>query len=54
MGLAEDGVGYALDEHNKSLVSAKMISELESEKAKIVSGQIKVHDYMSDNSCPAK
>ena len=54
MGLAEDGVGYALDEHNKSLVSAKMIESLEAEKAKIVSGKIKVHDYMSDNSCPAK
>ena len=54
MGLAEDGVGYALDEHNESLVNAKMISMLEAEKAKIVSGQIKVHDYMSDNSCPAK
>ena len=54
MGLAEDGVGYALDEHNKSLVSAKMISALEAEKAKIVSGEIKVHDYMSDNTCPVK
>ena len=54
MGLAEDGVGYAIDEHNESLVSAKMVAALESEKAKIVSGQIKVHDYMSDNSCPAK
>ena len=54
MGLAEDGVGYALDEHNESLVSAKMVSTLEAEKAKIVSGQIKVHDYMSDNSCPVK
>ena len=54
MGLAEDGVGYALDEHNKTLVSAKMISELEAEKAKIVSGAIKVHDYMSDNTCPVK
>ena len=54
MGLAEDGVGYALDEHNESLVSANMISSLEAEKAKIVSGEISVHDYMSDNSCPAK
>ena len=54
MGLAEDGVGYALDEHNETLVSADMISKLEAEKAKIVNGQIKVHDYMSDNSCPVK
>ena len=54
MGLAEDGVGYAMDEHNESLVNAMMVSALEAEKAKIVSGQIKVHDYMSDNTCPAK
>ena len=32
----------------------QMISALEAEKAKIVSGEIKVHDYMSDNTCPAK
>lgn len=54
MGLAEDGVGYALDEYNESLVNAQMISTLETEKAKIVNGQIKVHDYMSDNNCPVK
>jgi len=54
MGLAEDGVGYALDEHNEMLVNSTMISAIESEKSKIVSGQVKVHDYMSDNTCPAK
>ena len=54
MGLAQDGVGYALDEYNQGLVSAEMISKLEAEKAKIVNGQIKVHDYMSDNTCPVK
>ena len=54
MGLAEDGVGYALDEYNESLVNPTMVAALEAEKAKIVNGQIKVHDYMSDNSCPAK
>lgn len=54
MGLAQDGVGYALDEYNESLVSAEMVSKLEAEKAKIVNGQIKVHDYMSDNTCPVK
>ncbi len=54
MGLAEDGVGYALDEYNESLVNSQMISTLETEKAKIVNGQIKVHDYMSDNNCPVR
>ena len=54
MGLAQDGVGYALDEYNEGLVSAEMVSKLEAEKAKLVNGQIKVHDYMSDNTCPVK
>jgi basic membrane protein A len=54
MGLAEDGVGYALDEHNKSLVTSDMMAALESETAKIISGAKKVHDYMSNDTCPAK
>jgi basic membrane protein A len=52
MGLAEDGVGYALDNNNEALVNEKMISALEAEKKKIINGSLKVHDYMSDNSCP--
>jgi basic membrane protein A len=52
MGLAEDGVGYALDNNNEALVNDKMISALEAEKKKIINGSLKVHDYMSDNSCP--
>jgi basic membrane protein A len=52
MGLAEDGVGYALDDNNETLVNSTMISALEAEKKKIISGSLKVHDYMSDNSCP--
>jgi basic membrane protein A len=52
MGLAEDGVGYAMDSNNASLVSANMLSKVEAAKAGIQSGMIKVHDYTSDNSCP--
>ena len=52
LGLAEDGVGYAMDEHNASLVSDEMKAAVEEAKAKIISGEITVHDYMSDNSCP--
>ena len=54
MGLANDGVGYAMDSNNASLVSAEMVSALEAAKLKIISGSLKVHDYMSDNACPAK
>ena len=53
MGLAEDGVGYALDENNADLITDEMSAAVEEAKAKIISGEITVHDYMSDDSCPA-
>jgi basic membrane protein A and related proteins len=52
LGLAEDGVGWALDEHNQSLITADMKAKVEEASAKIASGEIKVHDYMEDNACP--
>ena len=52
LGLAEDGVGYAMDENNESLVSEEMKAAVEDAKAKIISGEITVHDFMTDNSCP--
>lgn len=52
LGLAEGGVDYAMDEHNKSLVTDEMKAAAEKTKADIIAGTIKVHDYMSDNSCP--
>jgi len=51
IGLAEDGVGWALDEHNKALITDDMKKAADQAKADIISGKIKVHDYMSDNSC---
>ena len=51
LGLAEDGVGWALDEHNKDLISDEMKKAVDQAKADIIAGKIKVHDYMSDNSC---
>jgi len=52
MGLANDGVGYALDENNASLITDDMKAQVEALKAKIISGEIQVHDYTSDNTCP--
>ncbi len=52
LGLAEDGVGYALDEHNASLITDDMKAAVEKAKADIIAGTITVHDYMSDNACP--
>lgn len=51
LGLAEEGVGWALDEHNESMITAEMKDAVDAAAAGIVSGDIKVHDYMSDNTC---
>lgn len=52
MNLAAEGVGYALDEHNAALVSDEMKATVDAAAAKIISGELVVHDYMSDDSCP--
>ena len=52
LGLSEGGVDWALDEHNESLISEEMKAAIETIKAGIVSGEIKVHDYMDNNDCP--
>ncbi len=51
-GLADDGVGYAVDENNAALITDEMRTAVEAAKAGIVSGEIVVHDYMSDETCP--
>ena len=51
LGLKEGGVDYAMDEHNAKLVSADMKKKVEAAKADIISGKIKVADYMADNAC---
>jgi len=52
LGVAEGGVGYALDEHNADLVSEDMLATVETATAAMASGELVVHDYMSDESCP--
>jgi len=53
MSLANDGVGYAMDENNAPLVTPEMQAAVDEAAAKIKSGELVVHDYMSDNTCPA-
>jgi|SRR5579862_3532450 len=53
LGLAQDGVGVAFDKYNEKLVSPEMKAKVEQAKKDIISGKIQVHDYMSDNACPA-
>ncbi len=51
LGLKEDGVGYAMDKNNEKLVSADMVKKVEAAKADIISGKVKVVDYMTANAC---
>lgn len=53
MSLSNGGVGYALDEHNEALISVEMSQAVEAAKASIIAGDIMVHNYNSDETCPA-
>jgi basic membrane protein A len=44
-------VGYAMDKNNEKLVSADMGKKVEAAKADILSGKIKVVDYMTASAC---
>ena len=54
LGLAEGGVGWALDEHNRAMITPEMEAAINDASAKIASGEIAVHDYRSDNTCPVE
>ena len=51
LGLAEDGVGWALDEHNEALITAEMIEAVEAASEAIIGGQVNVVDYSTNNEC---
>jgi basic membrane protein A len=53
MDLKAGGVDVAMDENNAKLVTPEMKKAVDDAAAKIKSGDLKVHDYMADNSCPA-
>ena len=48
LGLAEDGVGWAIDEHNRSLISADMESKIEKARMDIIAGKVVVKGYKSN------
>lgn len=51
LGLAEEGVGWALDENNDGLVTDEMRSAVADISAEIVAGDIAVHNYTDNNEC---
>ncbi|MDH2325320.1 BMP family ABC transporter substrate-binding protein [Cereibacter sp. SYSU M97828] len=52
LGLADGGVSVAVDEANQALVTPEMTAAVEAATAQIASGEVSVHDYMSDDTCP--
>jgi basic membrane protein A len=53
LDLKADGVGYALDDNNAALITPEMADVVNAAAGKIKAGELTVHDYMSDDSCPA-
>lgn len=54
MDLKAEGVDVAIDENNQPLVTPEMQAAVDDARAKIASGEIAVHDYMTDNACPVQ
>ena len=54
MDLASGGVAVAIDDNNRPLLTDDMMAAVKAATEAITSGQIKVHDYMTDNSCPVQ
>ena len=54
MDLKSGGVSLAMDDNNKPLMTESMSKAVADAAARIASGEVKVHDFMSDNTCPAQ
>ena len=54
MDLASGGVSVAMDDNNKPLVTEDMQAAVDAAREGIIGGEIKVHDYMTDNTCPVQ
>jgi len=52
LGLAENGVVVPVDDSNRSLITPEMEAAVTDATQKIASGEISVHDYMTDDTCP--
>ena len=53
LGLKDGGVGYAVDKNNEKILTPEAKAAADQAEKDIISGKIQVHDYMSDNKCPA-
>ena len=54
LGVAEGGIGWALDAHNRDLITPEM-EEAATEAADLIAeGRVKVHDSTTEGPCPVK
>ena len=53
LDLESEGVGYAVDENNEALLTDEMRARVDEARQQIIDGEIEVHDYTTDNTCPA-
>jgi basic membrane protein A len=53
LGLAEEGVGYALDENNAPLITDEMKAAVDKARQDIIDGNLNVVAYYDNDSCPA-
>jgi basic membrane protein A len=54
LGLKEQGVGVAIDEHNRRLVNAEMEAAVKKASDEINAGRLQVVDYRAGNACPVQ
>lgn len=52
LGLAEGGMDWVIDDNNRNLISADMKAAADEAVSAISSGELKVHDILSDGPCP--
>ena len=52
MGLGNDGVGYALDENNASLITDDRKASVDAAREQIIAGDVSVVAYYENDSCP--
>ncbi len=52
LGLAEEGVDWAVDANNEPILTDEIKSAVANAKERIISGDIEVHNYETTQSCP--
>ncbi len=51
-GLKEGGVNWAVDTHNRKVVTPEIEKKVNEAKTNIINGKVKVHDYRTTSTCP--